>query len=150
MRHDKVGKKSDAPGEGFGRVGITGFCLLPFLGDGSTLSDGPFRDVLRRGVSWLRRQQGDSGAYSTNLLEHAIASYAICEAAGLSRSVILGKEARAALDHLVGHQNADGGFCYDGKGTRSDAFTTAHALFAYKSGHDFRLVTDRAPLLHCL
>ena len=83
------------PGDDLHDVGITGLALLAFLGDGNTLGRGRYRDVVSRGVYWLRSQQDvDNGLIGeaighTFLYDHAIASLALGEAYYFSRSVLL-------------------------------------------------------------
>ena len=90
MKHDTKGKACDGGGVAHHDVGVTGLALLAFLGEGSTMRGGKYRDNVRRGVKWLISQQGEDGLFGTNatgdyIYDHAIAALAMCEAYGLSR-----------------------------------------------------------------
>ena len=39
--------------------------LLAFLGDGSTLRSGAYKENIRNGVKWLRDQQQENGLFGT-------------------------------------------------------------------------------------
>ena len=95
MKHDGDGPICDGAGNPVHDVGVTGLALLAFLGDGSTLRSGPYRQVVQRAVGWLRNQQDlDTGLFGTAnsnefLYGHAIATLAMVEAWGMTRSVTL-------------------------------------------------------------
>ena len=65
--------------------------LLAFLGSGNTMRTGPYKDNVKRAVKWLVEQQDDaSGLIGSNashdfIYGHAIATWALCEAYGLSK-----------------------------------------------------------------
>jgi len=51
------------PGGAVGDVGVTGAALLAFLGAGETHKTGPYRDVVKRGLRYLREIQADDGCF---------------------------------------------------------------------------------------
>ena len=55
-KHDVDGEPCDGPGNPVHDVGVTGLALLAFLGDGSNLRSGPYKDVVKKAVRWLREQ----------------------------------------------------------------------------------------------
>mgnify|MGYP001816021929 CR=1 FL=1 len=64
MHNNAMGRSCscDGPGQEIHDVGMTGLGLLAFLGDGNTTRQGPYKEVVARGVNWLRDQQdSDSG-----------------------------------------------------------------------------------------
>src|SRR5690606_1639328 len=104
MKHDKEGTPCDGPGNPVHDIGITGLALLAFLGDGSTMRSGPYKEVVKKAVVWLKDQQDqNTGLFGTNLshdfvYDHAIATYAICEAYGLSKTRILKPYAQRGIN----------------------------------------------------
>ena len=69
--------------------GVTGLCLLAFLGSGHTLDDGKYSDVVQRAVGYLRAIQDPDGCYGARdghyMYNHAIATLAMAEAFRASR-----------------------------------------------------------------
>jgi hypothetical protein len=64
---------------------VSAWIILSILGDGSTLKSGPHRSALCASVRWLQRQQDAAGRLGLRadadwLLDHAMATYALCEA----------------------------------------------------------------------
>lgn len=88
-------------------VGATGLALLAFLGDGNTTRQGPFKEVVSRGVNRLREQQdleagliGTRGARSSEY-DHAIATLAICEAYFFTKNPLIRSTARKAIRAML-------------------------------------------------
>ena len=130
-------------------VGLTGLALLAFLGDGSTMSDGPHALVVRRGVRWLKEQQdvesGRIGRLASRdfVYDHAIATLAICEAFYFSRSPQLRPVAQRAVDHVAAIRNRYGAWRYDDPPVGdNDTSVTGWMVFALKSAQDAGLVVD--------
>lgn len=93
---------SDGAGSAVNDVGVTGLALLAFLGAGHTTGAGEYREVVARGVNWLRAVQRDDGLLgeevgNPTLYNHAIATMALGEAYYFSRSPIL----RPGLERAV-------------------------------------------------
>jgi hypothetical protein len=101
MKHDTEGEKCNGAGNPVHDVGLTGLALLAFLGDGSTMRTGPYREVIKKGITWLKEQQQENGLFGQNasndfIYDHAIATYAMCEAYGLSDYKLLRQYAQTA------------------------------------------------------
>lgn len=133
-------KRSGDPGEGPSPVASTAVVLLGFLANGNTLRTGPYRDTLRLGVDWMRRQQDAEGWYARSLSDHCLATWAMVEAQGMSPSPILGPEVRKALRVLSARRLQDGGFADSAKAQGSELLATALALHTLRAGNDFKLV----------
>ena len=149
MKHDQQGAPCDGRGDPLHDVGVTGLALLAFLGDGNTLRDGPYRDVVRAGVNWLRLQQDpDTGLIGTPdshsfIYDHTIATLALCEAQGLSQYRTLRGPAQAAVRHLQAHRNPYGVWRYHPRSGDQDMSITGWAYLALASADGFGLEVDR-------
>jgi hypothetical protein len=151
MKHDDATRPiCTGAGSAMHDVGVTGLALLAFLGDGSTLRSGPWRDNVRRAVQWLRSQQAENGLFgaptsSDFVYDHAIATYAICEAYGLSESQLLRPTAQRALNYLEAHRNPYGVWRYQPRDGDGDTSVTGWCIMAYAAGKHFGLqVNDSA------
>ncbi len=150
MKHDE-GAPCDGAGHAVHDVGVTGLALLAFLGDGSTMKSGEYKQQVKDSVMWLREQQDpDTGLFGTSashdfIYNHAIAAYAMCEAQGLSRSSILKKTAQRGINYLESHRNPYAAWRYQPRDDDNDVSVTGWCVMAYKSGKDFKLqVSDSA------
>jgi hypothetical protein len=144
MKHDTEGKPCDGAGNPVHDVGATGLALLAFLGKGNTLRSGPHKDVVIDAVKWLRSQQGLNGLFGTNashdfIYDHAIATYAMCEAYGLSDYKTLRKTAQGGINYLESHRNAHSCWRYQPRDGSSDSSVTFWCVFAYIAARDFKL-----------
>ncbi len=145
MKHDVEGAPCDGAGNAVHDVGLTGLALLAFLGDGSTLRSGPYRDVIKKGVNWLRNQQDPtSGLFGTNashdfIYDHILAAYAMTEAYGLSESSILRPYAQKGLNYLEYHRNPYMVWRYQPRDNDNDTSVTGWGVMVYKSAQDFKL-----------
>ncbi|MEX1097314.1 MAG: hypothetical protein WED34_14810 [Planctomycetales bacterium] len=103
----------------------TGFALLPFLTEGHTHRDGPYKDTVARGVGWLIEHQKDNGdlfvpGNSQNwMYSHAVGAIALCEAYAMSRGENDGdvekyrRAAQKSLDFIAAAQHkTTGGWRY--------------------------------------
>jgi hypothetical protein len=144
MKHDTEGEPCDGPGNAIHDVGVTGLAMLAMLGDGSTLRSGPHRENLKRAARWLRNQQQENGLFGTNashdfIYDHAIATYAMCEAYGLSNYTLLKNCAQQALNYLESHRNPYSVWRYQPRDNDNDTSVTSWCLMALKSGEFFNL-----------
>jgi len=155
MKHDTEGELCDGPGNAVHDVGVTGLALLAFLGDGSTLRSGPYKDVIRRGVVWLRSQQDvTSGLIGTSashdfVYDHAIAAYALCEAYGLSQYTLLKPVAQKAIHYLEAHRNPYSVWRYQPRDNDNDTSVTGWCIMAYESAEYFGLEVNKSALHLC-
>ena len=155
MKHDDQALEvCDGPGNAVHDVGCTALALLAFLGENNTTKSGPYRAAVRRGIGWLRQQQQASGLVGGRLshdyiYDHAIASYALCEAYGLSSSKLLQKPAQRALNYLESHRNSYGVWRYQPHDQDNDISVTGWAVMAYESGRFFGLEVNESALQNC-
>ena len=153
MKHDVTGEQCDGPGNGVHDIGVTGLALLAFLGDGSDMRKGAYRDVVKKSVKWLRSEQDTSGLFGTSashdfIYDHAIAALAMVEAYGLSDYKLLRKYAQGGLNYLESHRNPYGVWRYYPQDGDKDTSVTGWAMLAYKSAQDFNRLVDAKLLVN--
>ena len=145
----EAGGVCDMPGESSRDVGTTGLALLAFLGDGHTTREGLYKEQVARAVKWLKdRQDADSGLYGERvgadfLLDHSIATLAMCEAYYFSRSPLLKRTAQCALDFLARARDPHGAWRgEDPQSGESDISLASWVVLAMKSAEEGRLAID--------
>lgn len=98
-------------------IATTGLALLCFMGaDHSHVKDGPYREVVSKGLRWLLRMQSQTGDLrgDETMYSHGIAAIALAEAYGLTRDPALEQPVRAATRFIVEARNRTrGGWRYD-------------------------------------
>ena len=152
MKHDVDGDPCDGPGNPTHDVGVTGLATLAFLGDGNSLRAGEHREVVRRAVVWLRDQQdpetGLIGVPSSNefVYDHTIATLALVEACGLSKSRVLRPTVERALAYLAYHRSPYTGWRYQPRDGDCDTSVTGWAVLALEAADDFGFAVDRSAL----
>ncbi len=152
MKHDDQALAiCDGGGSSVHDVGVTGLALLAFLGDGSTLRQGKYRDTVRKGVAWLKGQQEPNGRFggaasSDFVYDHAIAAYAMCEAYGLSQYQVLREPAQRGLDYLEAHRNPYRVWRYQPRDNDNDTSVTGWCIMAYEAGRYFGLQVNSGAL----
>ncbi len=152
MKHDgDAAAETAGAGSAIHDVGATGLAVLAFLGAGHTTRSGPYKDQVAAGVRWLVRQQdAKSGLVGTAqshdfIYGHAIATWALCEAYGLSNDEPLKDRAQRALNYLEKHRNPYGVWRYQPRDGDNDTSVTTWCVIAYCAGKDFDLqVNDNA------
>jgi len=150
MHLDPPDDPCTGPGDPLHDVGVTGLALLAFLGDGNTMSKGPYKDVVTRGVKWLREQQDyESGLFGeeighTFLYDHAIASLAMCEAYYFSKSPLIRGVAQNAVSYILKARNPYGAWRYDVPPIgENDTSVTGWMVFALKSAEEADLKIEK-------
>jgi len=129
---------------------MTGYALLAFLGAGHTEKVGKYRDVVRKGVAWLIKEQGQHGRWGANNYAHGIASMAIAESAAMSKIAETKKAAQKAIEgveygQIKGANESDRqAWDYGPGGKTNDSSVMAWNVMALKSGKVGGLVVDHA------
>jgi len=110
----------DRPGAGAtADTGMTGLALLAMLASGHTHRDGEYRENVRRGLEYLMRVQepdgnlGGHGNIYESMYCHAIATFAMSEALGMTGEARLQPHVRRAIEFTVAAQDpGTGGWRY--------------------------------------
>jgi len=116
-------ERSQAQDYKWGRVGLTAMALLPFLAEGETwnLSELGRRsdhgEVLFKGLTYLlNNQDANTGCFGRTEghfhFNHALATLAVAEAAGVSGDSVLAEATRRAVTLIENTQGAKGGWGY--------------------------------------
>lgn len=103
------------------RTRLTGLALLAFLAHGDTPQSAEFGDVVRRAMQFLLKSQEESGCFcpfskkvgyhdDIGVYGHAIASYALAEAYGLTRAPVLREPVERAVQVILSGQQSGGGW----------------------------------------
>jgi hypothetical protein len=98
------------------KVAATGMALLPFLAAGETHRvNTKYRKTVENGLNWLLSRQVSGGSFGTNnMYAHAIATVALCEAAGMTRDPNVKAKATLAVNYIVRAQCRNGSWGYTG------------------------------------
>ena len=94
-------------------IALTGLALLCFLGaDHTHLGDGPYRDVVGRGLDWLLSRQNRRGGLlgdQESMYSHGIAVIALAEAYGLTGDQRLFDPVKKGVEFIYASRNRDAG-----------------------------------------
>jgi hypothetical protein len=97
------------------QVAATGMALLPFLAAGHSEKDAKYQRTVSSGVDWLVGKMGPGGSLGTNnMYAHAIATIALCEAAGRTKDEALKDKTKAVVSYIIGAQGKNGSWGYTG------------------------------------
>ncbi|HQA38565.1 MAG TPA: terpene cyclase/mutase family protein [Kiritimatiellia bacterium] len=96
------------------KVAMTGLAVLTFLAHGEQPGASPeFGETVQRGIEYLLRvQNAKTGILPPGNYEHPIATYALCEAYGMTRNPNVKAAAEKALAPIIRGQHPTGGWTY--------------------------------------
>lgn len=159
-RDDRCGGPAILRTEHSMHAGITGLVLLAFLGAGYTDRDGPYQDVVRRGIAaLLEMQRADGGFSPTDGLasyNNAVATFALAEFYALTGEPRVIDPLRRAVAQLAASQQAGGGWDYSANPAtgRNDTSITGWAAQALVAASAAGIEVPPAALiraaLHCV
>jgi hypothetical protein len=133
-------------------VGVTGLALLALLGQGNTPKRGPHAEAVAKGLGWLMGQQDpETGLVGTTssqtfIYDHAIATFALVEAYGLSQDETRKPAAQAAINYLERHRNPYQVWRYQPRDGDNDTSVTGWCVMCYRAGLDFGLDVNKQAL----
>jgi hypothetical protein len=116
----------------------TGLALLPFLGAGHTHMEGEYRDVVHRGLYYLKDAMvmtPDGGdLHQQTMYAQGIATIALCEAVAMSDDETFRVAAQRAVDFIANAQHSKGGWRYLPRHP-GDTTVFGWQMMALKSAH---------------
>ena len=124
------------------REGLSGLALLTFLAHGETTASEKYGQTVERGMRFLVARQNEKGEFlrtegAGGVYGHAIATYAISEAYGMTRIPSLKPVMERAIDVLIKGQHRHGGwvmYTYSGGDSgRWDVSLTGFCVQALKA-----------------
>jgi hypothetical protein len=128
-------------------VAMTSLAILSFLAHGEKPGESEeFGDTVQKGLEYLMSQQDAQGRFKgSDGHEYSlpIATYALCEAYGMTLNPNVKKAAEKALATVVNGQHPSGGWDYNVKQTdRDDTSYMGWCAQAIKAGHMAQLEVD--------
>jgi hypothetical protein len=121
-------------------VAGTAFGVLPFLAAGVTHKGSKdkkadvYRKTVQNGLNYLMRNQKRDGGFPGDMYTQALATFALCEAYGMTSDPLLKNPAQLAVNFIVAAQDVmKGGWRYQPK-QGSDQSVTGWQMLALKSG----------------
>jgi hypothetical protein len=117
-------------------TGATALALLPFLGAGYTHREGPYQQVVGRGLHYLasravKTSRGIDFQEGT-MYAHGISAVVLCEAYTMTQDEALRPLAQGALEFIVNSQHSAGGWRYF-PGQAGDTTVFGWQMLAVKS-----------------
>jgi len=95
---------------------MTGFALLAYLAHGETPASEEFGQTVEKAIRFLVEHQQGDGRFSPrdeHDYTHPIATYAVCEAYGMTKVPMLKDAAEKAIAVVIQGQHPNGGFNYN-------------------------------------
>ncbi len=127
-------------------VAFTAMGVLTFLAHGETPGSPEFGKTVKDSIQYLVEAQSGDGHFQprdNHDYTHPIATYALCEAYGLTRVPAVKEAATEATRRLLEGQHADGGFNYNlAIGSRKDVSYAAWCYQALKAAKMAELEID--------
>ena len=120
-------------------IGATGLALLSYLGAGYTHQEGPYQEVIQRGIDYMlgRVKQTQMGGdlregLGHEMYSHGLGTIVLCEAYAMTADQRLQRPAQSAIDFICQAQNKRGGWRYK-PGEEGDTTVTGWQVMALKS-----------------
>jgi hypothetical protein len=140
--------KCDGPGEAVYDPGVTGLALLAFLGHGETHQAGPYRDVVKKGLKYLKNVQDSEGCVGPQtsphfMYNHACAALALVEAYGMTGSRQLRGAAQRSVNFVHKAQNPYLAWRYGVRDGDNDTSVTGWMTMVLKSAQMSELDVDK-------
>lgn len=151
--HDRCGGPAQRRLDDSISPGLTGLCLLAFVGAGYTDRYGPYPHVVTRAVDALLRAQNERGGFSRTPgmagYNDSVATFALAEYQARVRDERLEEPLRRAAAHLAATQQARGGWDYvpSAKSGRNDTSITAWVVQALAACAAAEVPASRQPLV---
>ena len=130
--------RCDGAGRAEYDVAVTSLSVLTFLGHGNTHRVGPFKKSVRKGLRWLLGRQAGDGSIGRNggkfwFTNHALATFALCEAYAMTQDPWLRPACLRALEFLLRARNPNSGWGFEPNDGRPNSLATGWAVLALKA-----------------
>ena len=152
MCDGKLGEACWGKGSPTNIAGLTGLALLTFLGAGyDSQRPGPYTEVVKNGLKWLRKNQDAEGCFGPRgdqhfTYAHACAALAMCEGYASTKQSVWKKSAQDGINFIVACQNPYKAWRYGKKPGDNDSSVTGWMLMALKSGKDCGLEVSESAM----
>lgn len=118
-------------------TGATALALLPFLGAGYSHQEGPYQEVVRKGLYYLTTRmvetpRGGDLTENVTMYSQGLATIALCEGLAMTGDQNLRPFAQKAVDFICSAQHPKGGWRY-APGQPGDTTVTGWQVMALKS-----------------
>ena len=142
-KHDPAGDKCTGPGDALYDTGVTSLAVLAFLGAGYTdrgaAKDNPYAVNVRQGLRFLMTSQAADGVVGTRatshfMYNHALATFALCEAYWRTRNPRYKKPAQDGLNFIAKARNPYLAWRYEVRGGDNDTSVTTWCVLALRAG----------------
>ena len=145
LRWLKKNQRDDgAWGHGAVRSAMTGLAILSFLAHGETPGESrEFGETVERAIQFLISSQDATGRWRGNY-HHPIATYAMCEAYGMTMNPNVRISAEKGIEIVLQEQHASGGWNYFGQDVpdRDDTSVMGWAAQALKAAQMANVMSD--------
>jgi len=131
-------------------VGVSALSILAFLGHGQTHRVGRFKRTVRRGLKYLKNiQSAGTGVFGNAsgegwMVNHALATAAMCEAFAVTRDNVLKGPAQKAVDYILQSQNPGFGWGFGPKDGKSSTLVTGWVALALDAASMGKLIVPRS------
>jgi hypothetical protein len=131
-------------------VGVSALSVLAFLGYGQTHRVGKFKRTVRRGLKYLKKiQDANTGRFGNatgegSILNHALATLAMCEAYAVTRDNVLKGPAQKAVNYILQSQNPGFGWGSRPKDGKSRTLVTGWVALALDAARMGKFVVPRS------
>ena len=133
LRWLKAHQKDDGSWPGH-PTALTGYALLAFLAHGETPASPEFGQTVQKAIQFLMTKQGGGGQFDANGYANGIATYAMCEAYGMTKIMAVKDSAERAIQVVISGQQVGGGYNYNyQQGPRWDTSVSGWQLQALKA-----------------
>jgi hypothetical protein len=152
MCDGKLGEACWGKGSAGHVAGLTGLALLTYLGAGyDSQRPGPYTEVVKNGLKWLRKAQDSEGCFGSRgdqhfTYDHACATLAMCEGYASTKQSTWKTPAQNGLNFITACQNPYKGWRYGKKPGDNDSSVTGWMLMALKSGKDCGLEVSESSM----
>lgn len=137
----------DHPGEAAYTPGVSGLALLAFLGHGETHQSGPYKEVVKRGLKYLKSVQDSEGCFGPRTSQHfqynhSCAALAMTEAYGMTGSRLFKDSAQRGVNFVHQSQNPYLAWRYGVRDGDNDTSVTGWMTMVLKSAKMGELEVD--------